>query len=188
LSQKSKVPKAFQIQFARLFGSESKLAKADQLTDRQWRVVLRRVLHEFDRYVSENVETDAVHLLMLSTGLYAADQSLNDKDFWPGYAEGVTRALLIPLGDYPDHHRRKGGRKKAEYYSLDLFRQLRYLQNSDQKFRTLVAAFRFGAPQLSKSPLDALSEFRQEFGYAKSHREFLEWYRKRYPSDYAAVF
>ena len=73
MSHKSKVPKAFQIQFARLFGSESKLAKADQLTDKQWRAALRRVLHELDRYVSENIETDALHLLMLYTGLYAAD-------------------------------------------------------------------------------------------------------------------
>jgi hypothetical protein len=82
----------------------------------------------------------------------------------------------------------KAAAKKAEHYSLDLFRDLRYLQNSDQKFRTLVAAFRFGVPQLSKSPLDALSEFRQEFGYTKSYREFFEWYRKRYPGDYAIVF
>ena len=188
MSRKSKVPKSFQVQFARLFGSESKLARADELTDKQWQAALRQVLHELDRYVRENVETDAVHLLMLYTGLYAADESLNDDDFWPGYAEGITRALLVLLGDYPDHRRRKGGRKKAEHYSLDLFRDLRYLQNSDQKFRTLVAAFRFGVPQLSKSPLDALSEFRQEFGYTKSYREFFEWYRKRYPGDYAIVF
>jgi hypothetical protein len=188
LSPKSIVPKSFQVQFGRLFGSESKLARANELTDRQWRTALRRVLHELDRYIRENVETNEVHLLMLCTGLCAADESLNDDDFWPGYAEGITRVLLVLLGDNPDHRRRKGGCKKADHYLLNMCRQLRYQQDSCQKFRTLVAAFRFGAPQISRSPIDARSEFSETFGYTRSYKEFLEWYRKTYPGDYTQVF
>jgi hypothetical protein len=105
--------KSTQVQLARLFGSASKLATTDRRTAAQWRKTLKAVLGELDRYVSANVDTDELHRSMLLTGLVAADESLKQDDFWPGYAEGITRLALILLGDYPDHRRRKPGRAAA---------------------------------------------------------------------------
>ena len=65
---------------------------------------------------------------------------------------------------------------------------LRYIQNHDQRLATLIAAGNFRLPGLSKPPRKALEEFREECGFRPSFREFLGWYRKRYPGDYAAVF
>ena len=182
------MPEACAIQLARLFGSESKEARQQMRTPNQWKRTLRRVLHELDRYVTANVDTDALHQMILASGLYAADQALREEDFWSGYVEGITRFALALLGDYPDHHRRKRGGKSAGHYRLDRCRSLRYIQNHDQRLATLIAAGNFGLPGLTVSTRDALAEFRDEVGYRVGYREFLKWYRKRYPQDYAAVF
>jgi hypothetical protein len=141
-----------------------------------------------DGYVVANVDTDELHHMILASGLCAADQALHEGDFWPGYAEGITRLALSLLGDYPDHRRRKRGAKSARHYALDYCRSLRYIQNHDQRLATLIAAGNFGLPGLSKPPREALDEFRKGYGFQAGYREFLRWYRKRYPGDYAAVF
>src|SRR4051812_13803590 len=100
-SAASAVPRAMRIQLAHLFGSASREAMAQTRTAAQWRHTLKSVLRELDHYIISNVDTDEQHMLMLLSGLYAADVSLNEEDFWPGYVEGVTRVALTLLGDYP---------------------------------------------------------------------------------------
>jgi len=175
-------------QLARLFGSGSKEARQLTRSPVQWKRTLRRVLVELDRYMTANVETDDLHRMILALGLGAAEAALQEDEFWPGYAQGITQFALSLLGDCPDHRRRKGGRKAANYYRLDGCRTLCYVQNTEQRLATLLRAGTFRLPGLTKPPREALTEFRQEVGLRASHREFLEWYRKRYPKDYAAVF
>lgn len=180
--------RAMQIQLARLFGSRSKQASSDTRTAAQWRKTLKAVLHEIDRYVAANVDTDELHRCMLSTGLAASEESLKQEDFWTGYAEGITRLALVLLGDYPDHRKRKPGRKREDYYRLNRARSVQWAQTPEQRFRTVLEAGSFGYPQLSACPLDILNEFRRRFGTKPDHADFLEWYRANYPQDYVAIF
>jgi len=182
------VPRSVQVQLARLFGANSAETRVTTRTDAQWRHTLRSILRELDRYLSENVDTDELHYLMILSGLAAADEALKEKDFWPGYVEGMTRVVLLLIGDYPDHRRRKPGRKKADHYKLDRLRSLHFGQDMNQRVRTLLAAGATGFPKLTRNPRDVLTEFRAEHGYAADYREFLSWYRKTYSQDYAAVF
>jgi hypothetical protein len=136
------IPKAFNIQFSRLFGESSKIAKTQELTDRQLRKVLKKMLDEIYHYIDENVTTDELHYIMLLSGLDSASNSLvNDDFFWPGYIEGIIRLCFVLLGDYPDHRRRKGGKKKQDHYKLNLNRKLCYAQDADQKVRVLRASY-----------------------------------------------
>ena len=114
---KSAVPKSMQVQLARLFGADSKEARRMQRSAKDWKATLRNVLHELDRYIQANVDTDELHATMIASGLFAADESLKEDDFWPGYAEGLTRVVLVLLGDYPDHRRRKGGESRRSLFS-----------------------------------------------------------------------
>jgi hypothetical protein len=156
-------------------------------TSKQWRRILQKVLRELDRYLSQNVETDAVHRLMLHSALAAADDSLIMYDFWPGYVEGITRLALVLMGDYPDHRKRLRGRRRAQHYQLSRFREVRFLQTPVQKLNTLLAAPHVGI-QLKTPPGRALAEFRRQFGPKPSLAEFFAWYRQNHPEDYAAVF
>jgi hypothetical protein len=175
------------IQIARLFGSESAEARMENRSAAQWRRTLVNVLRELEKYLTANVATDELHLLMLYSGLYAAHESLKQEDFWPGYSEGLTRFALLLMGDYPDHRKRKGGQKKDDHYLLSRGRSVCYIQTWPQKLRTLLAApllgIRFGVP-----PRGALDEFRRRFGYKPGYDKFFKWYRQNYPQDYAAVF
>jgi len=181
------VPEAMSVQLSRLLG-DCKDSRSSIKNDREWKRILKRVLFELDRYLSENVQTDEVHRLMLYSSLLASDLSLKENNFWPGYTEGITRLALLLMGDYPDHRKKSRGRKKERHYALNRMRSLFYLQTSDQKLQTLIAASKLGEPQLSRRAYDVLAEFRQECGFKASYREFWRWYRKRYPNDYASVF
>lgn len=184
----SPVPKSVQVQLARLFGSGSVEATKQVRTASEWKRTLRRVLHELDRYITTNVDTDELHATILASGLFAADESLKAEEFWPGYAEGLTRVILGLLGDYPDHRRRRRGAKSSDHYRLQLCRSLQYAQNSDQRFRTLLAAGAFGLNGLSRRPREVLDEFRSRYGSRPTWVQFLRWYKKNFPEDYTAVF
>ncbi len=175
-----------QIQMARLFGDASNDAKATSRSAAEWKRVLRRVLTELDRYLDENVTTDEMHRFMLETGLWAAGESLKEDDFWPGYVEGLTRFALTLLGDYPDHRKQRIHGKRKAHYSLQRFRSIVYAQTHEQKVNTLFGTSRFGVPKLSTKPLELWREYRAQ-ARSPSYRQFLQWFRKNYPEDYAAV-
>lgn len=185
---KTEVPRSMQVQFARLFGAQSKPARQQDMTPTEWKRVLRRTLREIGRYLDENVSSDDLHMMMLYSGLAAAEESLKTEDFWPGYVEGITRLALLLIGDYPDHRRKRGGRKRTGHYSLKIHRNLHYQQDENQRVRTLLSAFTSGWPQLSRNPRDVLGEFRDEHGSRGTYKQFLRWYKARYPQDYAAIF
>lgn len=185
---KQPVPASFQMQLARLFGAASAEASVESRTPTQWKKVLQKLLDELYRYVQANIETDELHWVMICTAFTAAHEALKQEVFWPGYVEGLIRLNLLVLGDYPDHRKRKTGKKKVGHYHLHQLRQIHYLQNQNQKFKVLLAAQASGYPELSVSPLTALSEFRAEHGFDASYRDFMQWYKKAYPQDYSALF
>lgn len=152
----TKVPKAMKVQLSRLFGSKSKEVLKDEKSTVEWKHTLKKELRELSNYMEENVDTDGMHTLMLYSGLAAAHAALKEDDFWPGYVEGITRFALLLMGDYPDHSRRNGGRKKKEHYSLQKMRSINYVQNTDQRFQTMLTATRVGVPELSQNPREAL--------------------------------
>jgi hypothetical protein len=183
------VPKAAQVQLGRLFGSTSVEALKQTRTVAEWKRTLRKTLHELESYIIANIDTDELHANFVASGLFAAEESLKEENFWPGYAEGLTRIVLTLLGDYPDHRRRKGGAKASGHYGLQLYRSLHYTQSSEQRFRTLLGAGRvFGTKRLSRPPQEVLDEFRSRFGNQPDHAHFLRWYKKNFPADYTAVF
>jgi hypothetical protein len=179
---------ALQVQLSRLFGSGSKIATTSPQTPAQWRRTLGAVLDELEGYIAANVDTDVVHQFMLAVTIDAARQALKEEDFWPGYVEAITRISLLLMGDYPDHRRRKKGRKDQDHYKLDRLRTVGWSQNPQQRKTTLWAASQLGFPRLSADTMDRLRQFRDLYGYRASDLEFLEWYRKTYPEDYAKVF
>jgi hypothetical protein len=183
------VPKPFQVQFSRLFGESSNIAKAQKLTENQWRRVLKALLDEIYRYIEDNINTDELHYIMLCSGLASASDSIrNDDFFWPGYIEGITRLCLLLLGDYPDHRRRKKGKKTKDYYKLNQHRKLYYAQDADQKVRVFWAASRMGFRGTSHEFNSVMGQFREEKGFKASYKDFMRWYRLRFPEEYSKLF
>jgi hypothetical protein len=141
--KKTEVPPAMRVQLARLFGADSRIAKATNRSDKDWQRDLQLVLSELYRYLEANIDTDLIHLRMLESGFYAAHQGLQGEDFWPAYAEGITRIVLCLMGGYPDHRKCKANsKKKAAHYKLDNDRSTIFARNADQRLHTY-----FGLPQ-----------------------------------------
>lgn len=183
-----RVPKAMQVQLARIFGQRSREARAPTRTSAQWRHTLKAILLELDLYRRANVQSDTLHNLMLDSGLASADSALQQEDFWPGYVEGILRFALVLLGDYPNHRRRKPGRKANDHYRLNLRRSVAYVQNAEQRFRTLWAASQMHLPNVPGPMWQVMELFYQEYSYHVPRRVFLDWYRRHHPEAYAAIF
>lgn len=187
--KRSAVTPATRAQLARLFGEASQEASREEMTSSQWRSVLRKVLDHLHSYLRANVPTDDIHSLMLCTGLASARKSLDqDDDFWPGFAEGMTRLALLLMGDYPDHRKNRPGSRKKNHFELRRLRTLRYTQDATQKLECLIAAYQFGLPKFRGDPLLALDEFRMQHGSEASYDDFIAWYKINYPENYVLVF
>ena len=181
-------PKGMATQLARLFGSASSEAKATERTPAQLKRTLNRVLVDLERYLDANVSTDEAHRFMLETGLWAASESLKDDDFWPGYAEGITRFALLLLGDYPDHRAQRLRGKSSGHYKLSRCRSVSYRQSHEQKLQSLLVAKRLGLPELRSDPQVLWREYNMALRSRASAQGFLNWYRQNHPADYAALF
>ncbi len=177
-----------QVQLSRLFGASSKDAAQDHLSQSECKKILKKILDELSKYLEENVDTDELHLLMLYSGLWAASESLKEEEYLLGYIEGIVRLSLLLMGDYPDHRKRKGGKKSDAHYDLKRMRSIIYTQTSKQRLQTMIAASMIELPEFKKNTYAALREFRKERGYKASYKEFLRWFRKNYPEDYASLF
>lgn len=177
-----------EIQLSRIFGENSKEVLNNPKSEKDWKRTLRKVLDELYEYIEDNIESDELHTLMIYTCLYASHESLKEENFWPGYIEGITRLSFLLMGDYPDHRKRKVGKKKKDHYKLNLHRSVIYSQDSDQKVRTLYAAGCSGLINLSESPNSILSKFRCEVGFSADYKQFMKWFKKNYQQDYAKLF
>lgn len=182
------VPPALRILLARLFGASSALAKRTELSDSEWRRVLKALLAELYAYQIANLRTDEFHEVVLASGLASAHGSLSEVDFWPGYVEGIVRYALTLIGDYPDHRRRKPGRKKADHYDLTLRRSVTYPQSADQQYRTLWAAVDLGILGTKDKMWVLMDPFLSASDGNASSREKLDWFRSTYPAIYARAF
>jgi len=182
------VPESMQVLFSMLFGNSSNVALKKSMTTSEWKRVLYKVLTELYNYLEANVKTDDMHFHMLCSFTDGAHKSLENDHFWPGYITAITGLSLILMGDYPDHRRRIGGRKCQDHYKLNIRRTLIYAQDYNQRVLTLKAASIYGKIPLSCNIKDVIMEFRAEQGYGASDKEFIMWFRDKYPIDYAKIF
>jgi len=180
------VPMSLKILLAHLFGEQSALRMSSAHTASQWRRILERILKELELYMSQNVRTDPLHSEQLERALRSCRAHLGEEDFWPGYVEGLVRFSLLLMGDFPCHNQRKGGRKSTDHYCLSHHRSLCYHQSWTQRFKLLSSAEAHA--KLKKPVQEVLLEWRSEQGLSASHKDFLSWYREKYPEEYARVF
>ena len=183
------IPKAVSVQLNRLFGPESSEARCSTRSDAQWRKTVIAVLGEIDRYRRANIHTDAVHALMLDSGLLAAHLAAKKEEFfWPSVVEGLVRFALTLMGEYPDHRRRKGRAKGGEYYSLQLHRTVVVSQTPEQKYRLLWVASELGLFGMPHPMWQAVAPYHDQYGYKRSKAHFLEWFKQAYPEQYSRIF
>ena len=182
------VPPAMSVLLSRVFGSESAVAKRTHMTDSQWRSTLDSLLTELFRYQQANVRTDEFHELILASSLASGQHSLASENFWPGFVEALVRYSLTLMGDYPDHRKRKPGRKTSEHYQLSLLRSVAFNQSTAQRMRTLYAAVDLGIVGTKKRMWQLMEPFYAEYGTRATQRQQLEWFRSTYPDIYARAF
>jgi len=120
--------------------------------------------------------------------LVQAEESLNEKFFWPEYINGLIRIILLLIGEIPNHFSRKGGRKEKDHYFLKRTRSNSFTQNADQKKQLIYKASHYKLVKLTKTFGEFTMEFRKEEGFKASNTDFIRWFRFNYPSDYAKLF
>lgn len=92
------------------------------------------------------------------------------------------------MGDYPDNRKYKCGKKGKAHYRLNLNRTLQYTQDSEQKKHTLLAASNNKFPNLGIDIGASINECRSEMGADATPKQYLEWFKQKYPNEYASIF
>ena len=165
-----------------MFGWNTKLGGSTHLSDSEFKTGVGKVLNELEKYLSENVHTDPSHQDELQRAIKSAQLYFNNEYWWPGIFEGLVRLTLLLMGDLPEHYKYAKGKKDNEYYRLDLHRSVCWTQNTNQKIRMIYYAEKLG--KIDKK----LWQLRKEFQESSENKNFLLWFRDKYPIDYAKVF
>jgi hypothetical protein len=92
------------------------------------------------------------------------------------------------MGDYPDHHARKGGKRRGNHYKLDRQRSLVFLQSCNQQTKTLFMASRLKMFDVPDPFWEVQAAFRDQYGFAGDDIQFMAWFKRAYPKAYASVF
>jgi len=181
-------PEAMKVQLARLFGSDSSEANKESRTLAEWRKTFRHCMKEIELYIEHSVDSDSAHRLLLQTAVWSAQEALkrDGPDLYIAYIEALTRMALALMGDYPDHRRRKGSGIREGHYSLKKCRTIHYSSTPMQRLWVLKTGYALKIPGCSIDPLNALQEFRSQFGSKPNMADFIRWFARTYPVQYAA--
>jgi hypothetical protein len=181
-TKKHEVPLSLRILLQSMFGQGSKIGKSTDLSDSEFKKVVGKVLTELEKYLSENVHSDPFHQKKIRCAIKSAQLYFKEEYWWPGVFEGIVRLSLLLMGDTPIHENYLMGNKDDNYYSLKLHRSVGWTQNKSQKIRMLHHAQRLGI--LDKK----IWQLRKEFQESSENRDFILWFREKYPTEYAKVF
>ena len=170
-----------------LFGCQSKDCRKYERTEKEWKELLRKYVVEIQKYLNENIETDSIHMKRLSDAASSSETSLKEENYLPLYIEGLIRLIFTLIGQSPEHDRRKGGRKTKDHYKLDKYRNICYIQDSQQKYHLLHYASHNHFISVQNMRL-VYYDFCKEFSYYEKKKKFINWFKKKYPDDYLRIF
>ncbi len=177
-----RLPPSFECLLQSMFGWGTKIGSSTYLSDSEYKKVIGSILNELEKYLSDNVHTDPNHQEELQKAIKSAQLYFNEEYWWPGVFEGVVRLTLLLMGDFPRHEKYSRGKKDEDFYKLNLHRSVCWIQNSSQRMSMLYDAERLG--KLDKK----LWQLRKEFHENSKYKDFISWFREKYPTEYAKVF
>ncbi len=180
--KKYPVPPSLKCLLQSMFGWSTKIGSSTHLSDSEFKKRVGKVLIELEKYLSKNVHPDPSHQDELQRAIKSAHLYFNNEYWWPGVFEGIVRLSLLLMGDLPTHEKYSKGKKDDDYYRLDLHRSVGWTQNNSQKIRMLNYAERLG--KLDKR----IWQLRKEYQESSENRDFILWFREKYPTEYAKVF
>ena len=181
-----------QEQISSLFGYHSKDAQRYDFSQAELVKLLNKILNELKYYLDKNIDTDSLHYNQLTDSLsLLSNSSYKDKrmeEIYFDYIEKFIRFSLLLMGDNPDHRKRKGGRKSKEHYDLSRHRSIIYLQDTDQQFFTMLNASIYFREKFKIDTKKVLRDFRHEKGYKATRKDFINWFKEKYPKEYLVLF
>lgn len=170
-----------------LFGCKSRDSQKYERTEKEWKELLKKYVVEIQEYLNENIETDSIHMERLLAAASSSETALRKEDYLPLYIEGLIRLIFTLIGQSPEHCRRKGGRKAKDHYKLDKYRNICYIQDSQQKYRLLhfASQHHYISIQHMRS---VYYDFCKEFTYYEKKKKFINWFKEKYSDDYLRIF
>ncbi len=157
-----------------------------ELTEKQWKYVLRKLLMKIEIAIEANIVTDHIHHNRIAFQLGCMKRCLIEE----GNTDPENVIALIGLcfeliGDLPDNRHRKHANKK-EYFSLSDKRTVHFLQSIRQKVNIILESAWYEPFKDYYSHGDLHDKFRLDFGCRP--REFVEWYKTEFPKLYTKLF
>lgn len=157
-----------------------------ELTEREWKRILRKLVAKIEIAIEANILTDHIHRKRITFQLECMKRCLAEK----GNTDPENIIALISLcfeliGGLPDNRQRQHANKK-NYFDLSAKRSVHFLQSLRQKVSVILESAWHDPFKDFYSHDDLHDKFYLDFGCRS--QEFVEWYKAEFPKLYAKLF
>jgi hypothetical protein len=157
-----------------------------ELSERQWKHILKKLLSKIEWAIENNLYTDGIHKKKIDFQLNCLKQSVEDKDNTdPEIVIALISLCFELIGSLPDNRDRLHANKKG-HFKLSRRRSIQYIQYPRQKVSVIIDSSWYEPFKDFYTYNDILSKFALEF--SNNALNFLSWYKAEYPKLYAMLF
>lgn len=179
----------------RLFGQSYPINHSSNptaISNDKWKIYLKRITKNIKAAINVNINTDSFHRSRIDLALKTMEDSFKEgeiesKFIESKFIEGLIKLVFLLSGDIPDNRKKKVV-NKDQYFILQKYRNLVYMQSNAQKARTIIEANRYD-PDLSENIRKEIEDH-YYFKYRAGRRNppFIDYYKKKFPERYSKLF
>lgn len=157
-----------------------------ELTEREWKHILKKLLSKIEIAIKRNLSTDYLHRKKIKFKLDCMRRSINHKgNTDPEHIIALSGLCFELLGGLPDNRERKHA-SKEQYFDLSPMRSVHFIQSLGQKVRVIFESAWHEPFRNFYSYNDIFEKFWSDFG--GKPQAFVDWYKSQYPELYAMLF
>lgn len=157
-----------------------------RLSEREWKNIIKKLLRKLELAIDINVYTDTIHIRNIKHKLqHMRDSLAQKKTVDPELVLALIGLSFELLGGMPDNHTRKYG-NKPHHFKLDQHRSLLYSQVAAQKVWTIFESAHYDQFKQYYTHQKIADKYYTEF--VGKPAEFISWFKRTYPAQYAELF
>jgi hypothetical protein len=157
-----------------------------ELSEREWKSLLKKLVSKIGMAIEVNVVTDYIHFKQINLQLECIKRCITEKDNTdPENIIALIGLCFELLGGLPDNKHRKYANKER-YFDSSIKRSMHFIQNPSQKARVILESAWY-EPFKNYYSHDVIHDkFFLDFGCVS--QDFINWYKAEFSQLYATLF
>ena len=179
------VPLSFEHLFSHIFGKKKYHGFVGRHQLNVWRKQVYKLIKVIIKFINYNIDiSDNFHkndlLKTCNNALTETSRAKTIEEINISLIENLIIIIIKMFGKMPDNWHKKTINRR-DYYKLDKYRKIAYIQTSDQKAQLILAL-------CNKEPYKNELYNKFWFDFHKDSQQFVDWFKNVYPKIYMEMF